>query len=291
MDIVAKHTPRFALLFEQRSAGKSNLHGVLVSFEQVGQETTLRIVTTMRFVDEEDALKIGAITVVHLYLRLVLLELLDVHHHYFQFSLAVGGDSATGDVSHQFRATLGIMHDKPTGGKLIGGLLHEVDAVNNEVELRHHIAFGKEISQTANTVISESRLAAALRVPDDTALDSFFQSTTNGIRSEHLLITHDVLLQRSALRAVFQLHFALHISNAVAKQEQETLLAEHRRNDAIGGRVYILVGLVFFQILDDHTVAVLQHLVFRFIREFAIRIIRNKGLVFFTEDIEERLIL
>ena len=119
------------------------------------------------------------------------------------------------------------MHDKTASSKLVSSLFHQVDAVNNEIKLSHNILLSKEVSKAANTVISQSRLAATLCVPNDTTLYSIIQCTADGIRSEHLLIAHNLLLQRGTLRAVIQFHLALNIRYAIAKQEKETLLAEH----------------------------------------------------------------
>ncbi len=181
----------------------------------------------MSLVDKEDTLQVGAVTVVNLHFRLVLLKLLDVDHHDLQLAFVVLCDRPAGNVLHQFLTALGIMHDKTASSKLVSSLFHQVDAVNNEIKLSHNILLSEEVSKAANTVISQSRLAATLCVPNDTTLYSIIQCTADGIRSEHLLIAHNLLLQRGTLRAVIQFHLALNIRYAIAKQEQKALLAEH----------------------------------------------------------------
>ena len=169
MDIVAKHSPRLTLLFEKRRASEGYLHSVFVGFEQVGQETSLGVISTMCLVDKEYTLEVGAVAVVNLHLRLVFFELLDVDHHDLQLAFIVLCDRPACNVLHQFLTALGIMHDKTTGGKFVGSLFHKVDTVNYEIELCHDVFPCKEIRQTANAVIGKSCFSAALRMPDYTA--------------------------------------------------------------------------------------------------------------------------
>lgn len=74
MDIVAKHSPRLTLLLEKRRASEGYLHSVFVSFEQIRQETSLGVISTMRLVDKEYTLQVGAVTVINLHIRLVFFE-------------------------------------------------------------------------------------------------------------------------------------------------------------------------------------------------------------------------
>ena len=55
-------------------------------------------------------------------------------------------ESITGYIIHQLRTTFGIMHNKSTGGKLIRGLFHQINAVDNEIKFRNYISLGKIIS-------------------------------------------------------------------------------------------------------------------------------------------------
>ncbi len=100
MDIVAKHSPRLTLLLEKRRASEGYLHSVFVSFEQVRQETSLRVISTMRLVDKEYTLEVGAVAVVNLHLRLVFFELLDVDHHNLQLAFIVLCDRPACNVIH-----------------------------------------------------------------------------------------------------------------------------------------------------------------------------------------------
>ena len=59
----------------------------------------------------------------------------------------------------------------------------------------------------------------------------------------------------------------------------------------VGGSIDILVGLIFLEILYDHTVAMLQHFIFVLIRYLLVWKIWNKRLVLLTEHIEESLSL
>ena len=100
MDIVAKHSPRFTLLFEKRRASEGYLYSIFISFEQVGQETSLGVISTVRLVDKEYTLKVGAIAVVNLHLRLVFFKLLDVDHHDLQLAFIVLCDRPACNVLH-----------------------------------------------------------------------------------------------------------------------------------------------------------------------------------------------
>ena len=194
VDIIAKYTPRLALFTQQRCTCQCNLDGIGVSFKQIGKEASFGIVATVCLVNEEDALHVRVVRFVQLHLCLIFFELLNVHHHYFKFAFAVLRKGIAGNVIHQFRATFGIVHNKSTSCKFISGLFHQVNAVDNEVELCHHITFSEIIGQTAHRVISQCRFSATLRVPYNTTFRSFVQRAAYGIRGKHLLVAHYVFL-------------------------------------------------------------------------------------------------
>ena len=120
---------------------------------------------------------------------------------------------------------------------------------------------GSEIvGKTFDAVVGEGSLAAALSMPDDSGFYAFVYLGTDVHDSEHLLVTHDVLFEASNLCAAFCLDFSINVCYAVVKQEQDALLAEHRRDDSVGRRIDLAVSRIFRQCLYFYAVAVEEDL-------------------------------
>ena len=147
MNILSEYTPRLSFFFQERRSCQCNLHCIFVCFEQIGEKTALWVVATVSFIDEENTLQMGVVIAVNLNFLLVLLEFLDVDNHDFKFTVAVLRNSSVTDVVHQFVPTFCIADDKPSGGKLIRCLFHQVDSIHNEIELCNGILLGKVICQ------------------------------------------------------------------------------------------------------------------------------------------------
>ena len=69
-------------------------------------------------------------------------------------------------------------------------------------------------------------------------------------------------------RAIILLLVAVYIGDPILEDEEETLPAKERGQDAIGGRIRILVGLVFCQGAELGTVAVEEDFLFHFFWHF-----------------------
>ena len=81
VDVVAEHLPGRAFLPKKRRAGHSDLDRVLVRLQEVREKTSPGIISAMGLVNEEHALQTGVVRSVEDDLLVILLELLDVHHH------------------------------------------------------------------------------------------------------------------------------------------------------------------------------------------------------------------
>ena len=81
VDVVAEHLPGRAFLPKERRAGHGDLDRVLVRLQEVRKKASPGVISAMGLVNEEHALQTGAVRPVEDDLLVILLELLDVHHH------------------------------------------------------------------------------------------------------------------------------------------------------------------------------------------------------------------
>ena len=125
------------------------------------------------------------------------------------------------EIIHQFLAAIGGTHMQSARHKLIPGLLHQAEAVDDEIELGDRVFLSEEIGQALHRIIGQSRLAAALRVPDDARLHALVQFPADGQRSEKLLIAHHVLFEFHHRLAAIQFRFLLNVGKAVMQHEEK----------------------------------------------------------------------
>ena len=178
--VLTEHAPRLTLFFQKWCSCQCNLHSVFVSFQQVGKETALWIIATVGFIDKEDALKAGIVVAVNFDCLLVLLKLLDVDHHDFKFTIAILSNGCIADVVHQLITAFCVADDKPSGGKFVRSLFHQVNAVNDEIEFRNSVMLGKVIRQAFYGVICQGGLSASLCMPYNATFYSFVKRLANG---------------------------------------------------------------------------------------------------------------
>ena len=114
--------PCLAFLFEQRRSSQRDTHRLGVGVNKVSEEHTARSITTVRFVHKENTLDISAI--LKFDFLFLLIELMDIDHHYFRFSLVVLHCAVVCKVLHQFLSVLSSKHFEPTSGELAHGLFH-----------------------------------------------------------------------------------------------------------------------------------------------------------------------
>ncbi len=130
------------------------------------------------------------------------------------------------EIIHQFLAAIGGTHMQSSRHKLIPGLLHQAETVDDKIELGDRVFLSEEIRQAFHRIVGQSRLATALRMPNDARLHALIQFPADGQRSEKLLVTHHVFFEFSHYLAAFQLHFLLDISKAVMQHEEKAFPAQ-----------------------------------------------------------------
>ena len=224
--IMSEDFPCLAFLFEQRRSCQRDTHRLGIGVNQVSEEHAARSIATVRFVHKENTLDIGAI--LKFYFLFLLIELMDIDHHYFRFSLVVLHCAVVCKVFHQFLSILSSEHFEPTSGELTHRLFHQREAVHYEIEPRYGISFCKIIREDFDCEICESGFSASLRVPDGSGVDASIQRSTDSTVGVELRIAHDMFLQLRVFRAVLIFLVGSHIRKAVFQQIQDTVFGKQR---------------------------------------------------------------
>ena len=101
---------------------------------------------------------------------------------------------------------------KATAAELPAGLIQEINAIHNEVELRDDTLFLEVVGEEVDAVKSEGGLAAPLGVPDDALANASVDFALDRLCRKDLRIAHDMLLE-PLLR--------FHISETKAQHESQ----------------------------------------------------------------------
>ena len=151
------------------------------------------------------------------------------------------------DVAGKFFPRIDVVHHQSPAFKFFAGLNQQVQPIHDKVELRNDGFLLEIIGQVLNIEIGQCRFSASLRVPDDAFPDAFRQFPFNGFGREKLRITHDVF---------FQTFGFLHIGQTISQHKSQTIFAQQRCGNSIGGRVRIFIGNEFRRMFDNRQVVI-----------------------------------
>ena len=264
---------------------------MFVGTQKVCKERSFGIVASVSLVNKEYSLQVCIVARRNIYWGLVFGKFLDIHHGDFQPAIGTFYQLRILDICHELCAVFYSLHNKSTSGKLIASLFHQVNSIHDEIELGRNRLLRKIVGEALYGVISQSRLAGALRMPNNSTLYAIIQFSTDGKRSEKLLVTHYMFFKRLNLFAVVFFDSLFYIGKAITKQEQETFLAQQRSQNAVRGSSHLAIRSILRMAFEGKTISVLKNQFFCIFRNFPIRILGTELFVFFAEHIEKRFLL
>ena len=163
----------------------------------------------MDFIQKIDALEAEGVVGVFHDIRVVL-EALDIDDgDLWQPGVVMDGEVRF-DVCRELTSGINGVDMQATAAELTASLSQQINAIHDEVELRHDAAPPVVIREEVDAVEGQRRLPAALRVPDDAFTNPFIELPFDGLGREDLRVAHDMLLQPL---------FRLHIGDAKAQHK------------------------------------------------------------------------
>ena len=284
-DIVAKHVAGLQLLAYQGRSRQGEVYGAWVALEEACQEGATGIVVAVGLVEEVDALDVDGVGG-QAHLAVAVLQLLDVHHDDLLPPLVALLGRGVLKGTHQLVAGLHVDDFQSPVGEFLGGLFHQVEAVNEEVVFRHDALVLVVVGQHAGGEIGQGRLARPLGVPDDAVAHPLGEFPANGLRAEQLGIAHHVLLQHTLLGVLIGI---VEVDQSELQQIQQPFAAAERGEDAVGGGVGSLVGLVLAGGLDLRIVGVSEDEVLGGFVQGGVGIVAQKAVILLAEHVEHHL--
>ena len=157
-DIFAKDITALQFGTNERCARQCQTDCLGITLEESRQEGALRIIVTMGFIEEIDTLDVHGI-LLHIHLAIAVFQLLDIHHDDLLLPgialLGCGGLKGL----HQFIACLHIDNFQTSIRELVGGLLHQVQTIHEEIEFGYDIQALVVVRQYTGGKITQSCLA------------------------------------------------------------------------------------------------------------------------------------
>ena len=207
---------------KKRSTCHCNLYCIFICFQKICKEWTFWIVSTVSFINKENALKFCVIWVFNIYWSMVFLKLLNIYDHYFQSTFFVFYKVVTSEICHKFISAGSRTNIETSTCKFVYCLFHKSNTIYDEIELYSNICISKVVCQTFYRVISKSCFTRTLCMPDDSTFYSFVQSSADCKWSKHLLVAHNVFLKFSCFFTILKFYCAFNISKTITKQEKNS---------------------------------------------------------------------
>ena len=211
-------------------------------------------------------------------------KLLDIDNGDGIFAAVICSTDST-DILDEIFLGIYLLHMEPTGGKFLGCLCQQIEAVNDKIKLRDLALLLVVVSQIADIMECQCSFSTALCVPDDTVLCALAQLLLDGKGGEELRVAHYMLLER--LNPVFVGSF--HIGKAIVQKHKKALVRKQGCEDPVGGRQFAQVRDIFICALYRHKVVIFQDEVC-----FGIVDRGNGGMdkrIFLTETIEKQFLI
>ena len=186
----------------------------------------------------------------------IIFKLLDIDNRNFPFAGQVVNRLPQPETFEQFFFGVYGVYDHSSDGKFPLGLVHQVNAVNNEIEFGNDPFLLEIIGHEMDIVIGKSGFAAPLRMPDNAFPYAAFNFPLYCLCGKQLRVAHDVLLD--------PLGFA-HVGNAVLQQHRQTIFAKQRCQQPVCGGTRLFVGNEFRRVFYCGKIVVLQYKVFNYI--------------------------
>ena len=124
-------------------------------------------------------------------------------------------------------------------------------------------------------------------MPDNAAFNTIIKFFANGKGCKQLLITHNVFFEPFCFCSVFKFDSSVNIRKTIAKQKEESVKTQHRRENAVCRGCSWLICLVFRKLFYGNTVPVTQNTLFNAFFEWVQMHIVDKRLILFAKNIEE----